>query len=156
MYLYLRVERCQTPQARSLSISPPLSAVHRCANVCARSVARKDKEERRLSVVCSPVTVVCSKFCRDFHPSLKSFLCEPLGSRRLHKFAPRNAASGAHRWVRTARCQRSQSAPSKLTIRLHNWTPNLPSWVREQSVGFSCEPAVVPCLIQGEMDLYAR
>lgn len=87
---------------------------------------------------------------------LKSLLCEPLGSRGLHKFAPRNA-SGAHRWVRTARCQRSHPrAPNSPSAAPQLDPPNLPSWVREQPVGFACKPAVAPCLIQGEMDLYAQ
>lgn len=126
--------------ARSFSVFPPLSAVHRCANVCARSTARKDKEERRHSAVRSPATVVHSKFfaeiCIRF---LKSLLRElRVLSGFPHTFAPKNAASGAHRWVRTARCQRSQPERSKLAIRLHNWTPKI------SQVRFARSPSGLP------------
>lgn len=140
------------------SFPPPLPAVHRCANVCARFMARKDKEDRRQSAPHCSATVVCPKISQrlsSFSPSLSS--ASPRGSRTVH-FAPRNVSSGGAQVGAHSKVPNQPFARSKLTIRPHDWIQKIPK-VRLASSPSSL-PAMraeaVPCLIRGEMDLYAQ
>lgn len=123
-----------TPLSQHLPSSIRSASVRKCLRTFHGA-----ERQRRASSFRGVQPCICNylQISEVFIRLLKSLLCDPVGSRRVH-IAQRNVASGAHRWVRTARCQRSQSA----RIQTGHPAPQLDPKIPE--VRFATHPSGLP------------